>query len=66
MLQALLAFIRSLALFGARRPYVALVIGLTTTVALPLVPSWGGRSPTAVRLHAEHVEVVDTYRSARP
>ena len=39
MLQALLAFIRSLALFGARRPYVALVIGLTTTVALgSLIP----------------------------
>jgi len=47
-------------------PGARVEVRVSAVVALPLVPHWGRRLPAAITVRAEHIEVVDTYRAARP
>jgi hypothetical protein len=41
-------------------------VALTVQVRLPLLPAWGHGGTGSIRVHAEHVELVDEFREQRP
>jgi len=47
-------------------PGARVVVQVSMSVRLPLIPHLGTREPASVRVSATHVEVVDAFREARP